>query len=490
MFLKELLGYRKKLRVFAMNRDEQLAGSKIMIVDDEEDVHYSFRRFLAPLNCSILNAMSGEAALEQLKTVVPDLILMDIKMGGMDGLATLEEISQLDLQVPVIIMTAYSTTATAIEATRLGAFDYIIKPFDPPKVMQVVQQALSIRRMMQKSVVWGTESESPDNEVLIGQSPPMQEVYKMIGRVADSDALVLITGESGTGKELVARAIYSHSRRKQNIFLPVNCAAIPETLIESELFGHEKGSFSGAYERRIGKFEQASKGTIFLDEIGELSQVTQGKLLRVLQDKTFQRVGGKEFIQTDARIIAATNRDLFQLVQEKKFREDLFYRLKVVTIHLPSLRERRGDIPLLAQYFAKREGYDSLPLSKDAADFLVSYEWPGNVRELENTIRRVLLMARGNLITLSELKPDFASSPERKTEDEPETSFADEDLNQTLEILWKRIMAQQEKRPLKIFQWIEVELAKKAMEETDGNQVQAAKLLGISRNTLRQRLGF
>ena len=238
----------------------QVAGSTVLIVDDEEDVHYSFRRFLAPLQCRILNAMSGEDALEVLKTEAPDLIIMDIKMSGMDGLATLREISRTHHRMPVIIMTAYSTTTSAIEATRLGAFDYVMKPFDPPKMMEVIQQALSTRRMMQKSVVWGTtEGLSGGEDVLIGNSAAMQEVYKLIGKVADSDALVLITGESGTGKELVARAIYSHSPRKGNIFLPINCAAI-RTLWRG-LFGHE-GPL-GAIERRIGKFEQAQNGTIF-----------------------------------------------------------------------------------------------------------------------------------------------------------------------------------------------------------------------------------
>jgi two-component system nitrogen regulation response regulator GlnG len=302
---------------------------------------------------------------------------------------------------------------------------------------------------------------------------------------------VLITGESGTGKELVARAIYSHSSRSQNIFLPINCAAIPETLLESELFGHEKGSFSGAHERRIGKFEQAHHGTIFLDEVGELSLMTQSKLLRVLQDKTFQRVGGKEIIHTDVRIIAATNRDLGQMVREGKFREDLYYRLQVVTIHLPPLRERRSDIPLLARYFAQRAGYRSLPLSESAARFLQEYDWHGNVRELENAIQRALLLSRGSVITLEHLTPgSFSWEKAPKPEPEPEEIQAEAGLDQALDQLWNQVLAQQEKNPLKIFQWLEVELARRAMTHTANNQVRAAKLLGISRNTLRQRLGL
>lgn len=478
--------------------ESQVYGSTVMIVDDEEDVHYSFRRFLAPLQCNILNANSGEEALEILQTERPDLIIMDIKMEGMDGLTTLREITKLEHQIPVIIMTAYSTTTSAIEATRLGAFDYIMKPFDPPKMMEVIQQGLSTRRMMQKSVVWGTDSNlSGDEDVLIGNSSAMQDIYKLIGKVADSEALVLITGESGTGKELVARAIYSHSPRKNNIFLPVNCAAIPENLLESELFGHEKGSFSGAVERRIGKFEQARTGTIFLDEIGELSLLTQSKLLRVLQDKTFQRVGGKDIIKTDVRIIAATNRDLWQMVKENELREDLYYRLQVVTIHLPPLRERKSDIPQLARYFAKRAGHDSLPLSEEAAKFITTYNWPGNVRELENSIQRALLLSRGNVITPDQLNPSSNVVWEKQLEEMQPTQGEEDDdsqakagLDQALDDLWNQIIDQQESKPLKIYHWLEVELAKRAMKHTGGNQVRAAKLLGISRNTLRQRLGL
>lgn len=470
--------------------------SVILIVDDEEGVHYSFRRFLAPLECEIFKAMSGEEALAILDHHSPDLIIMDIKMQGMDGLTALKEITRRTKQIPVIMMTAYSTTSSAIEATRLGAYDYVMKPFDPPKMMEIIQDALSTRRMMQKSVVWGTDDGLSDSEdFMIGNSSAMQDVYKFIGKVADSDALVLITGESGTGKELVARAVYSHSPRKQNLFLPINCAAIPETLMESEFFGHEKGSFSGAIERKIGKFEQARNGTLFLDEIGELSLVMQGKLLRILQDKTYQRIGGKDMLEADVRIIAATNQDLAKMVREGKFREDLYYRLQVMRVHLPPLRERKSDIPILARYFARRSGYDSLPLSAEAESFLTNYDWPGNVREMENSIQRALLLSRGSVITFDQLRPQeqvwekdvipssvaVSSSPEEK---------AGEGLEQSLMELWKQILIQQEKKPIKIFQWLEVELAKLAMKELGDNQVKASKLLGISRNTIRQRLGL
>ncbi|MDP8244990.1 MAG: sigma-54 dependent transcriptional regulator [Candidatus Hinthialibacter antarcticus] len=473
-----------------MVTDPLLGKSTILIVDDEEDVHYSFGRFLSPLQCTLLKATSGEEALEVLKYETPDLIIMDIKMGGMDGLSTLKEVNKLHHQSPVIMMTAFSTTTAAIEATRLGAFDYVLKPFDPPKMMEVIQSALSTRRMMQKSVVWGAnEGMAVDDDVLIGNASAMQEVYKLIGKVADSDALVLITGESGTGKELVARAIYSHSQRKNQIFLPVNCAAIPETLLESELFGHEKGSFSGAHERRIGKFEQARNGTIFLDEIGELSMVTQGKLLRVLQDQNFQRVGGKEFIQSNARVIAATNCSLAAMVKDNKFREDLYYRLQVVTIQLPALSERRSDIPLLARYFAKRAGFETLPLSKEAEEFLMNHEWPGNVRELENSIQRALLLSRGSVITIDHLHAQ-GGARDKSGENGPASHEVREGLDYALDQLWSQIISQQQSRSIKVYQWLETELAKRAMTETSGNQVKSAKLLGISRNTLRQRLGL
>lgn len=479
--------------------------STLLIVDDEEEIHYSLKRYITSnLHCAILKATSGEDALKILETETPDLIIMDIKMGGMDGLSTLKEIYKRSIQIPVIIMTAYSTTNSAIEATRLGAFDYVLKPFDPPSMMAIIQNALSTRRLMQKSVVWGVnEDQWGTDDVLIGSSSAMQEVYKLIGRVADSNALVMITGESGTGKELVARAIYGHSSRNKNIFLPVNCAAIPENLLESELFGHEKGSFTGAYERRIGKFEQAHQGTIFLDEIGEMSMLTQGKLLRVLQDKTFQRVGGKEFIFTDARIIAATNRNIADMVKNNQFREDLYYRLQVMTMHLPPLRDRRTDIPLLARYFAWREGHQSISLSKEAEEYLLNYNWPGNIRELENAIQRALILSRGNVITVDQLKistpsQDYPSKPSVSENPpisllppvEKEESPLVQGLEQSLNQLWKQIMAQQETRPMKMFQWLEMELAQRAMEHTGGNQVQAAKMLGISRNTLRQRLGL
>ncbi len=339
--------------------------STVLIVDDEKDVHYSFRRFLAPLECDVESALSGEDALDRLEQGGVDLVILDIQLGGVDGLEVLGKIRERYPHLPVIIMTAYGTTETAIEATRRGAYDYLVKPFDLTKTKELVVEALRASRMMAVGVEWGEGRCVPGEDVIIGQSPAMQEVYKTIGRVAESDALVLIQGESGTGKELVARAIYSHSHRKENLFLPINCAALPEALLESELFGHEKGAFTGATERRVGKFEQAEGGTIFLDEVGELPLATQAKLLRFLQDRTFQRVGGRQIIHADVRIIAATNKDLAREVAEGRFRNDLYYRLHVVTVLIPPLRERPEDIPALVEYFVRK--YSTRPVSFTSA---------------------------------------------------------------------------------------------------------------------------
>src|SRR2546423_5641707 len=329
--------------------------SKLLLIDDEADVQYSFQRIFASPEIELTTASSGEEGLKLVPKLKPDLVLMDVRMGGMTGLETLRRIRQMDSKLLVILMTAYGTTQTAIEAMKLGAYDYLLKPFDAVKIKEIVGNALKAARDMKQVVSYQPLLESEDYELgIIGRSQPMQQVFKLIGQVAASDATALITGESGTGKELVARAIYHHSNRSAQPFLAVNCAAIPEQLLESELFGHERGSFTGASAQRIGKFEQCNHGTIFLDEIGDMTPATQTRILRVLQSGTFERVGGNQPIKTDVRIIAATNKPLEQAVAEKTFREDLFYRLNVVRIHVPPLRERRADIPLLVNYFLKK----------------------------------------------------------------------------------------------------------------------------------------
>ncbi|HPA44304.1 MAG TPA: sigma-54 dependent transcriptional regulator [bacterium] len=467
--------------------------SSILIVDDEKDVHYSFQRFLAPLGCRVDSALSGEEALACLDRNGADLVILDVKLGGDDGLQVLRTIRESHPHIPVIMMTAYGTTETAIEATRRGAYDYVIKPFDPPKMKDLVLEALRARRIMRTSVGWGDARRSEGEEVIVGQSAAMREVYKTIGRVADSEALVLIQGESGTGKELVARALYSHSHRKDRLFLPINCAALPESLLESELFGHEKGSFTGAVGRRVGKFEQAEGGTVFLDEIGELPMATQAKLLRFLQDRSFQRIGGHQMLHANVRIIAATNKDLAKEVSGGRFRNDLYYRLKVLTVSIPPLRERREDIPALVEYFVGRYSDSPVGFTPAAVEALKNRHWPGNVRELENMIRRLILLRRSETLDLGDLElPEGESSLPEPAPVGPQVQEAiPTDLSEALDRLWRAIRDSRDRIPTgKTCLWIEEELARRAMQDAGGNQVQAAKLLGVSRNTLRQRLGL
>src|SRR5271167_2217015 len=328
---------------------------KLLLIDDEADVQYSFRRIFDQSDIELTTANSGEEGLKLIPRLKPDLVLMDVRMGGISGLETLRRLRQMDSKLLVILMTAYGTTQTAIEAMKLGAYDYLLKPFDVPKLKGIIANALKAARDMKQVVSYQPLLESEDYELgIVGRSEPMQRVFKLIGQVAASDATALVTGESGTGKELVARAIYHHSNRSEQPFLAVNCAAIPEQLLESELFGHERGAFTGATLQRIGKFEQCNKGTIFLDEIGDMTPATQTKILRVLQSGTFERVGGNQPIQVDVRVIAATNKPLQQAVAAKQFREDLYYRLNVVRVELPPLRERKEDIRLLVNYFLSK----------------------------------------------------------------------------------------------------------------------------------------
>src|SRR3989440_1423143 len=387
--------------------------SRLLLIDDEADVQYSFRRILDSPEIEVTTASSGEEGLRVIPKFKPDLVIMDVRMGGMTGLETLRRIRQMDSRLLVILMTAYGTTQTAIEAMKLGAYDYLLKPFDVPKLKEIVASALKAASDMRQVVSYQPLLEKEDYELwIVGRSEPMQQAFKLIGQLPGSDATALITGESGTGKELVARAIYHHGKRSQHAFLAVNCAAIPEQLLESELFGHERGSFTGATMQRIGKFEQCHRGTIFLDEIGDMTPATQTKILRVLQSGTFERVGGNVPIQVDVRVIAATNKPLEQAVAARHFREDLFYRLNVVRIHIPPLREWREDIRLLVNYFLKKFAKDQQRAPKSPGPGVIKalekYHWPGNVRELENVIRRGLVVAKGDAILLSDLPGEIA----------------------------------------------------------------------------------
>ncbi len=467
--------------------------SKLLLIDDEADVQYSFQRIFDSPEIELTTASSGEEGLKLIPKIKPDLVLMDVRMGGMTGLETLRRIRQMDSRLLVILMTAYGTTQTAIEAMKLGAYDYLLKPFDVPKLKEIVATALKAANDMRQVVSYQPLLEKEDYELgIVGRSEPMQQVFKLIGQLAGSDATALITGESGTGKELVARAIYHHGNRSQHPFLAVNCAAIPEQLLESELFGHERGAFTGATMQRIGKFEQCHRGTIFLDEIGDMTPATQTKILRVLQSGTFERVGGNQPITVDVRIIAATNRPLEEAVARRQFREDLFYRLNVVRVHMPALRERKSDIRLLVNYFLKKFAREQQQAPKSVGPGVVKvlekYHWPGNVRELENVIRRALVVAKGDAILLSDLPPEIAGAVSTGTAVAAHAGPS-EGVSQDVSALARQLFHWARKDPkLKLIPAIERELVIQALKETNGNQVHAAKLLGITRATLRKRV--
>ncbi len=470
---------------------------KLLLIDDEADVQYSFRRIFDSPEIELTSASSGEEGLKLIARAKPDLVIMDVRMGGMNGLETLRRIRENNAKLPVIMMTAYGTTQMAIEAMKLGAYDYLLKPFDVPKLKQIIGAALKAARDMKQVVSYQPLLESEDYDLgIVGRSEAMQNVFKLIGQLAGSDATALITGESGTGKELVARAIYHHSRRNGRSFLAINCAAIPENLLESELFGHEKGAFTGANSQRIGKFEQCDQGTIFLDEIGDMSLATQTKILRVLQSGTFERVGGNQPIRADVRVIAATNKALEQAVAAKQFREDLFYRLNVVRIQIPPVRERREDIRLLVNYILKKfvqvQNQRPKSISPEVIRILEHYHWPGNVRELENVIQRAIVVAKGDAILLNDLPPEIlgaeqpitlameSSAAAGRTASAPAPDLAT--LARTL-FRWAR-----QESNLKVIPAVERQLIIEALAETKGNQVQAARLLGITRATLRKRV--
>jgi nitrogen regulation protein NR(I) len=460
-------------------------------------VHYSFRRIFDSPEIELTTAASGEEGLKLIPRLHPDLVIMDVRMGGINGLETLRRIRQIDSKLLVILMTAYGTTQTAIEAMKLGAYDYLLKPFDVPKLKEIIAGALKTARDMKQVVSYQPLLETEDYEVgIVGRSEPMQKVFKLIGQLAGSDATALITGESGTGKELVARAIYHHSERAEKPFLAINCAAIPEQLLESELFGHERGSFTGATMQRIGRFEQCHQGTIFLDEIGDMTSATQTKILRVLQSGTFERVGGNQPIQVDVRVIAATNKPLEQAVAARQFREDLFYRLNVVRIQLSPLRERPEDIRLLVNYFLKKLALDSQhqpkSISAGVIKALEKYHWPGNVRELENVIQRAVVVAKGDVILPGDLPPEIADPGAHVTSAAQLAAVplatgdaAGSEMASVARMIFR--WAKQDPK-LKVLPAVERELIIHALQETKGNQVHAAKLLGITRATLRKRV--
>jgi len=458
--------------------------SRILVVDDERNVLTSFQKLLGKEGHEVVTARSGEQALSLLESQVPDLILMDIRMAGLSGLETFQRAKAIVPKVPVIMMTAYGTTETAIEAMKLGAFEYTLKPFDIPRLKALIGQALTMGQLMRTPVTYGAADTDTRAQRIIGKSPKMVEVYKLIGQVAPSNVTVLIRGDSGTGKELVARAVYHHSQRSQQPFIAVNCAAIPETLLESELFGYEKGAFTGAAARKPGKFEQAHGGTIFLDEVGDMSSSTQAKVLRVLQERTCERLGGHETIRVDVRCLAATNKDLETLIQQRQFREDLYYRLNVVTITMPPLRERKDDIPLLAEYFLKRYSREfrkeGMRFSSEALERLSTHEWPGNVRELENCIKQAVVLGKSAVLMPEHLRLGQGSAVQVRSSPESLTvlrELARQHLERAPGSAYQQLIEQ-----------VEAQLILEALKQSQGNLAQAAKLLGITRPTLREKI--
>ncbi len=459
----------------------------ILIVDDDAQLRTSFERLLRVEGHRVLVAPSGEVGLELARREEPDLIIQDVRLPGMSGLETFRRVREFAPKLPVIVMTAFGTTEIAIEATKMGAYDYVLKPFDIPTILSLIERAVEAGRLMRARVdLEGEAGGAEGGEALVGRCPAMQELYKAIGRVAGSDATVLILGESGTGKELVARAIYHHSHRADQPFLAINCVAIPETLLESELFGYEKGAFTGAVNRRIGKIEQANRGTVLLDEIGDMPLSIQAKLLRLLQERQIERLGGKGPQAVDVRILAATNCDLEAAVREGRFREDLYYRLNVVTLRLPPLRERKDDIGLLAGYFLRRyareAGSASPGLTPDAVALLQNRPWPGNVRELANAMHKVLIFNRGAPVEAEELL--------RVLEREPEAPADNSDAEATIRT-WLRAELLAPRSP-DLFERLMNHFGRLVLDETltltRDNRSQAARLLGLSRPTLLARM--
>ncbi len=435
---------------------------KVLVVDDEAIIRESLRDWLSDVGHQVLTAENGSKALEIIEKEKPGVAIVDLVMPGMDGIELLKKVREISPSIEVIIITAYGSIPTAITAMREGAYDYIEKPFCPEKAELLIKKLAEHQQLIEENISLHRKLEERYQfENIIAKSAKMQQVVEVIKVIAKSNATALITGESGTGKELVARAIHSQSYRKDKPFVAVSCAALPESLLESELFGHEKGSFTGAHAQRRGRFEVANRGSLFLDEIGEMSANIQVHLLRVLEEKEFTRVGGNELVKVDVRVISATNKDIKRAVADGQFREDLYYRLNVVTIELPPLRERKEDIPLLAQHFLKKFAAENQKeitgFSPEATDFLLKYEWPGNVRELENAIERAVILAKNSYIEVADLPRE-------------------------------NVLLAHSAPPGRSLKEIERERILNVLGETSKNYSEAARILGISRVTLYNKL--
>lgn len=461
-----------------------MSAGRVLLIEDDLAIASALERVLKAEGYEMQMIARGDEGLKIATQGSFDVVITDLKLPGLNGLELVRSLHAVRPRIPIILTTAHGTTETAIEATKFGAYDYLLKPFEISELIELVGKAAVSSRLMSEPVEFGTSETAHD--AIVGQSRSMQAIYKEIGRVAAKQVNVLIRGETGTGKELIARALYQHSNRVSAPFVVINCAAIPENLLESELFGHERGAFTGAENRRIGRFEQAHGGTIFLDEIGDMSPSTQVKLLRVLQDSSFQRVGGKETISVDVRVIAATNRDLETAMQRKEFREDLFYRLNVVVISLPPLRERKEDIAELTKYFLHKYGTEfgspNPSIDPEALALLQGQNWPGNVRELENVVRKALLLARGFTITVEHVRSVLAPRG-------PQARPADVSLRDYV----AELLASAQRGEIadvhgRLLEAAEREVFSQAIQLAQGNQAKAARWLGVSRLTMREKL--
>ena len=457
--------------------------AKILLIEDDPGIRDTLRRVLAQEGYKVTVEERGDHGMARAVKEPFNVVITDLRMPGVNGLDLVRQLHSGQPHLPIILITAFGTTETAIEATKLGAYDYVLKPFHVPALLDLVRKAAESNRDISQTVSLGTAG---TQDGLVGKSPAMQAIYKEIGRVASKPVSVLIRGETGTGKELIARALYQHSDRAKAPFIAINCAAIPETLLESELFGHERGTFTGAQDRRIGRFEQANRGTIFLDEIGDMTLGTQVKLMRVLQEKCLQRLGGTDEIGVDVRVLAATHRDLEAAIREKQFREDLYYRLSVVVIRLPSLRQRREDIPDLVAYFLKKHGPElgnpSPSIHPSAMEALQAYHWPGNVRELENVVRKSILVAQTYTINADHIQAALEQTSE--VDYSPTRPIGDY-IDDLLGAAQRGELADAYSH---IHGRFEREIFARAIKLAQGNQAKAARWLGISRITMKAKL--
>lgn len=473
--------------------------ANVLAIDDDRTVLRLIEKAFEDSEHQLTLASTAEQALAQLVDKKVDVCLLDIMLPEMSGLELAKKIRAIDARLPVIFITSMDDSDTAIEAMKLGAYEFCTKPLDIAQVQDFVERAINARRLMRTPVTFDDTDDLPtaESDQLVGKSSTMVEVYKQIGRVAAQNVPVLIRGESGTGKELIARAIYQHSSRSEECYLAINCAALSETLLESELFGHEKGAFTGADSRHIGKFEQCDQGTIFLDEIGDMSPLLQSKVLRLLQEQAFERVGGTTTIKTNARIISATNRPLEQMIEDNEFRLDLFHRINAFEINLPPLREREGDIELLINFFIQRNttelGNKVEGISSEAVEILKNYQWPGNVRELQSVVRRAMLMATGPVIVPENLSEEVfeRSSETSGTGTATHSANSDAPLS-TIDPLAATVQELIDEGSTEIYaetlKYMERQLLTTILAQTDGNQSKAASMLGITRGSLRNKI--